>query len=361
MVCEQNQWLSEKEYLRQFRSKVAKQRIPLSGSIELTQRCNLRCVHCYLAENDTINRKNVKELTTRQWIDIIDEITEAGCLFLLITGGEPFLREDFGEIYRHAKNNGLVVTVFSNGTMITDCIIDLFHELPPQAVEISLYGATAPTYEKITAVRGAHAQCISGIEKLLEHRIRVKLKSVLMTLNRNEFYKIEDLAKKYDVDFRFDAAIFPRFNGDRAPVEMRIHPREAVEIEFSNQDRVQQWKDLLARMKSVHTTNSLYKCGAGQTAFHINAYGLLQPCVMASNFQYDLMAGDFSWGWRKFLSRIRDRKADSVSNCTQCDKSVLCGFCPAFFQLESGSEDVKVEYLCALGEYRLQAIEANCI
>ena len=79
-------------------------------------------------------------MNTARVLSVIDEITEAGCLSLLITGGEPLLRHDFSEIYRHAKKSGLLVTVFTNGTLITPAVIELFADLPPQIVEISLYG-----------------------------------------------------------------------------------------------------------------------------------------------------------------------------------------------------------------------------
>ncbi len=135
----------------------------------------------------------------------------------------------------HAKTNGLLVTVFTNGTLITDEIIQLFKDLPPQSVEISLYGATAPTYEKITGIKGSYKQCRNGIKNLLDHNINVKLKTILMTLNLHEFYDIENIAKNYGVNFRFDPAIFPCFNGNKAPVLLRVDPEEVVEKEFSNE------------------------------------------------------------------------------------------------------------------------------
>ncbi|MBW1897011.1 MAG: radical SAM protein, partial [Deltaproteobacteria bacterium] len=156
MECAQTGWLDNKEYLQRLRRKVTQERIPLSGSIDVTHRCNLRCVHCYLGEKQSHWEKRGKELSTAQWISIIDEITEAGCLHLLISGGEPLTRRDFAEIYSHARTNGLLVTVFTNGTLITDRVLELFRDLPPRIVEISLYGATAATYERVTRVKGSY-------------------------------------------------------------------------------------------------------------------------------------------------------------------------------------------------------------
>ena len=359
MDCAQTEWLSDKEYLQQFRKKVTVQRIPLTGSINLTHRCNLRCVHCYIGDKEVINGKREKELSTAQWISIIDQITDGGCLYLLITGGEPLLRKDFGDIYRHAKKNGLLVTVFTNGTLITDEIIELFSEWPPYVVEISLYGATAPIYEKITGIKGSYDKCRSGIERLLDHQINLRLKTILMTLNRHEFYDIENIAKKYDVKFRFDPAIFPCFDGNNTPVSFRVDPKEAVEKEFSDGDRAREWKDYFDRMKGFSVSASLYNCGAGLTNFNIDPYGNLQPCLMVMSPKYDLLNGIFSKGWQDVIPRIRERTVGITGACNQCEKITLCGFCPAFFEIENGAEDIYSEYLCELGQHRFQAIETD--
>jgi MoaA/NifB/PqqE/SkfB family radical SAM enzyme len=99
-------------------------------------------------------------MSTKTIQSLIDDITDAGCLYFLITGGEPLLREDFPTIYQHAKENGLIITIFTNGTLINDKIIALFNEFPPHEVEVSIYGATASVYEKITQVAGSFHKCL---------------------------------------------------------------------------------------------------------------------------------------------------------------------------------------------------------
>lgn len=354
MDCTQTSWLSNKEYLQEFQKRTIQQRIPLSGSLGLTHRCNLRCVHCYLGPLET--HLPYPEMTTEQVVSLLDEATEAGCLSLLITGGEPLLRKDFSVIYRHAKLNGLLVTVFTNGTLISDEIVGLFSDLPPYTVEITLYGATAPTYEKITRVKGSYERCLAGIRQLLVHDVNVRLKTILMTLNRHEFAAMEDMAKANGVNFRFDAAIFPRLDGDKAPLRLRVHPKEAIEKEIRDEDTLREWKEFFKRFEGTPLSNKLYQCGTGRTSFHIDPYGRLQPCLMATSYQYDLLKGDFSTGWREVIPRIREKKVGAASTCKDCEIWMLCGYCPAFFELETGAEDVCSDYLCAMGHYRSQAI-----
>lgn len=358
MDCFQTQTaeLTNEEYLREFNKKVVQQRIPVSGTIDLTDRCNLTCCHCYLGDQTGTRENPDKELSTSQWKALIDEMTEAGCLYLLITGGEPLLRKDFKEIYCHAKTHGLLVTVFTNGTLITEDILELFDEFTPKAVEVTLYGATSETYERITGVQGSYEKCLKGIRALIDHQINVKLKTILMNLNRNEFFDMETMAKEWGVKFRFDPAIFPGRKDDKEPVKLRVTAEEAIEKEFSDDHRAQEWKDFFERMQKLPFQDTLYQCGAGKTHFHIDAYGSLQPCLMVTDLNYNLTNGDFLTGWNEIFSSIRGKKTSDHNNCNRCQKRVLCGYCPGFFKLEKGTETIPSEYLCAMGHLRFEKI-----
>ena len=367
MNCSQTPWPTNEDYLRAFNKKVTQRRIPLSGTLALTHRCNLKCVHCYLGEQTSSSENLEKELDTTQWKHLIDEITEAGCLYLLITGGEPLLRDDFNDIYRHAKTNGLLVTLFTNGTLITENTLALFDELPPKTVEISLYGATRETYERITRVRGSYEKCIKNIRRLIDFKINVKLKTLLMRLNQHEFFDMENMAKAYGIKFRFDSAVFPGIDGDRAPLRLRVDVEDAVEKEFSDHHRLQQWKDYYMRMRDLPVSDNLYPCGAGLTHFHIDPFGNLQPCLMVTGLKYNLINGNtninsrFLTGWKKIIPRIREKKAGTDNPCYTCEKRTLCSFCPAFFKLENGKEDLCSEYLCAMGQLRFEKINEALI
>jgi radical SAM protein with 4Fe4S-binding SPASM domain len=350
-------WPSNAEFIREFNRRSAELRIPISGSLDLTYCCNLRCIHCYLGETSLRQRSPRHEMNTRQILSVIDEIADAGCLFLLLTGGEPLLREDFPEVYRHAKQRGLVTTVFTNGTLMSDRVLDLFEDFPPRMLEISLYGATAPTYEAITGVPGSYEKCLTGVRRLLERNITVRLKTILMTINRDEFFDIENVAKRFGVAFRFDAALFPCLDGNISPLNLRVSPQEAVEKEFSDQDRAEKWRRYAEKSRGPLPNEDLYNCGAGRTGFHIDPYGNLQPCLMANDIAYDLSKGSFLTGWDDVVGRVREKKAGAASACNRCEKRPLCGFCPPFAKLENGAEDRCSEYLCSLGHHRFMQLK----
>jgi radical SAM protein with 4Fe4S-binding SPASM domain len=197
---------------------------------------------------------------------------------------------------------------------------------------------------------------VRGIERLLERRLNVRLKTVLMRDNRQEFEAIRAMALRYGVKFRMDAEIFPRFNGDRSPLEQRVPPEEAVDLEFSDQTRFLQWVELFERAQGLPRTGTLYTCGAGMTHFHVDPCGYLRPCLMVQDLHYDLGQGGFLEGWKKAMPRIRKRKIPASSRCEGCSVKVACGFCPAFFRLENNNETMYSEYLCSIGQIRYQRI-----
>lgn len=357
--CAENEPIGDAEYMRRFSAGVTKMRVPLCGSIALTNACNLRCVHCYCGPSHPGPDIGEREMTTGSCLRILDEIKDAGCLYLLLTGGEPLLRPDFAEIYSRAKKNGLMVTLFTNGTLIDDAILGLLGDLPPRRVEISLYGATAATHDSITASVGSFDACRNGIERLLDRGIKVQLKTLLMTRNRHEFQSIEKMAKDYGTPFRFDACIFPSLGGRRQPVLLRVSPDEIARTDFADGQRLESWREYYATRSELPPTARLYGCGAGVNSFWIDAAGNLQPCVMVRRIRLNIIDAGFGPGWKRIVEQMDATVAGPDFECNGCSKKALCGYCPGFFELESGSEKERSEFLCAVGQRRFELLSAG--
>jgi MoaA/NifB/PqqE/SkfB family radical SAM enzyme len=341
----------QKEFSQRFRNAAIRDRIPLSGSIDITTRCNFSCVHCYLPPKSR-QTQGTEEQDTATVKNQLDQITEAGCLNLLITGGEPLFRKDFSEIYTHARENGLIVTVFTNGSLVKDEHIRLFTELPPAMIEITVYGATPKTYEAITGIKNAHKMVIDGINRLHTAKIRISAKTILMDLNVSEFKSIESMADRMGIPFRFDAAIVPRVDGDPSPLERRVQPETAVELEFQDHTRLNKWKDFLATQSRPQPSEKLFRCGAGSRSFHITAGGRLQPCMMAPEPSCGLKEQRFMEGWSNIISTIGDLTITRGHRCGACDLMTLCGYCPAITGLEDGCAASCLSFLCRMGQLR---------
>lgn len=341
--------ISSEQFEKEFFDKALSRRIPIGGGIELTYRCNLRCLHCYCMCNNEYN----KEMSYVEICKIIDQLANAGSLYLFITGGEPLLRYDFPEIYKYIKKKGILVTVFTNGTLMSNYLIHLFLDYPPFNIDLTLYGASQKTYEAITCVKGSFNQCMDGIEMLLKNNINFSLKTIVMKHNQDEVEKLKFFAQKLGVKFRFSSLIFPRLDGDKNTYTMRLSPKEVVNYDIEDSLRKQAWLELLSENNPPSYSEFLYLCGAALTTFHIDAGGHLCACVRERKHRYNLLNGSFQDGWNKFLfNNIRMRRASSNYKCSKCKYILVCDQCPAIFESENGDPEKCSEYICEIGHLR---------
>jgi radical SAM protein with 4Fe4S-binding SPASM domain len=347
--------LSEGQFLEALVRKLAAAEIPFSASIELTERCNLRCVHCLLGDQSLLQRRRSDELGTADWLGILDQIAALGTLRLLITGGDPLLRPDFADVYRHAKQLGLVVTVFTNGTMVTPELVELFRDLPPYAVEISLYGATAATHEAITGVPGSFQRCLDGIERLRSAGVDLGLKTILMKSNQHELDGIAALARSLGkLTFRFDTEIQGGFGGDRRPLAVRLEPEEAVRAELSCLETAKAWTDFIRRRERLKPApaDTLYSCGAGKSGFSVDPYGRLHPCLVVRHIAHDLRGATLAAGLAAIREQLAAHKTPLDFACSTCEDRTVCSACPAFALQELGIEDRPAAFQCSMTRIR---------
>jgi radical SAM protein with 4Fe4S-binding SPASM domain len=347
--------MDQVEWMEEYRRRLARRRVPISVTFELTRRCNLRCIHCYLGSQEAQQEAASGEMSTDHVKGIIDEIVAAGCLYLLLTGGDPMMRRDFGEIYRYAREQGLIVTVFCDGMLVDDAVIELFREFPPHMVEISIYGASEATYEKVTRVKGSFKRSLDGIRRLLDAGIQVGLKTILMTVNVHEIEAMREMADAMDVMFRMDAAIFPCMpTNDHGPLDLRVDPALAAAKELSDNEAERSWRKYMAERENLPPSESLFVCGAGVTGFSIDPFGYASPCLMMGHERYNLLERGVDAIWNEELSRLQDRVARPEYACSSCEMRAACTVCPAFNYLETGHEDVRSDYVCATTVARWQ-------
>jgi radical SAM protein with 4Fe4S-binding SPASM domain len=330
--------------------------VPVAGAIELTRRCNLRCVHCYLGAERSAAPAAAGELGTAAWLRVVDELADAGCLDLVLTGGEPLLSPAFAAVYTRARRAGLLVTLFSNGTLVDGRTVALLLDLPPARVEVSIYGATAPTHDAVTGVPGSFAGSLAACGRLAAAGLPLTIKTVVMTANLAEFDAMERLALGLGARWRFDPAIFPRLDGDRSPLALRVPAAEAARLDVADGGRARQWRECYERGRSGAPSPRLYTCGAGTTNFHVDPRGVLLPCVMSRRPAVALEPDGFARAWRRLVGEVAALHAPAGYRCNSCEKRNICGLCPPFFELESGAAGAPPPYLCDLGDKRRERI-----
>ena len=356
MECPHIPKISYGEFGKRLREKIAGKRLPLSGSLELTFRCNLKCVHCYLGDaRHGIPEK--EELSYPEISALVDQIVDEGCLWLLLTGGEPLLRPDFLDIYTYAKRKGLLITLFTNGTLVTPQMADYLQQWRPFRIEISLYGRTKETYEKVTGVPGSYERCLRGIDLLLERGLPLRLKTVAITLNKHEISATKEYADGLGLSFYFDPLINPGLDGEAGPTTFRLTPEEVLELDLADVERADELRGFCDRMqRPASEPEYTYVCGAGIRSFHIDPYGKLSLCLVSRSRSYGLREGSFHEGWHEFLPQVRYHKAGDHYVCSRCELISLCGQCPGWAELEHGDQQAKVEFLCRVAHLRAETL-----
>ena len=337
------------------------QRAPMQVSIEVTRRCPLECQHCYnnlpMGDQDARSR----EMTTEEHFKMLDELVEMGCFWLLYTGGEIFARKDFLEIYTYAKKKGFLITLFTNGTLISEKIADYLVEWPPFSIEITLYGRTRETYEALTQIPGSYDRCLRGIKLLRERGLPLKLKTVATSINKHEVTAMRQFAEEeLGVEFKFDGQVNPRIDCSQSPLAVRLTPEEVVALDMNAPKGVTEYQRLAKRdlenPPNLAKNDTVYFCGGGMNSFAINAHGEMGICVISQQDTFRVQEAGLKRVWEESLLQLRTRKRTQVTKCVQCRIQSLCGMCPANGEMENGDKESPVEFLCNVAHLRAAVI-----
>ena len=350
--------------------KLKARRAVMSFDLEITARCNLHCGHCYINLPANDQEARAKELTLQEIGGIADQAVALGAVWALISGGEPFLRPDFPEIYMTLKRKGLLVSVFTNATLLREDHISLFKKYPPRDIEVTVYGASSETYDSVTRRPGAFAAFTHGLNRLLESGVKVRLKAMALRSNFHELSQIADFCRSHTKDyFRFDPQLHLRFDRDEGRnaeiMAERLTPAEIVALERADGERftaLQKNCDTLISDEFTHYgCDHLFHCGAGNGSFNVGYDGKFRLCssLWAPQTLYDLRKGTLREAWEKLVPAIRDlrsQRPEFLERCRRCSIINLCLWCPAHSYLETGEMDTVVDYFCQVAHARAAAI-----
>lgn len=333
--------------------------IPISGTFELTPRCNFNCKMCYIHSCDC-NLLADKEISADKWISLGERVRDAGTVFLLLTGGEPLVRKDFPLIYREISKMGFVLSLNTNASLITDEYIELFRENVPHRVNISLYGASEETYESLCGMR-QFENVITNIRKLKEAGIQVKINSSITPYNCGDMERIFQISKELGVNVKMATYLYPpmRNSEDNKGVNTgRFSPLEAAEYKLKYErlksdkgEFLKKW-DNLQKGLSV-TENECFEpdeegdglhCRAGKTSYWIDWCGNMSHCGIIPSNKNNVFEKDFSQCWKNV--RENAEKIRLPRECKDCKYKSVCPSCGASCLCETGVYDKRPEYLC---------------
>ncbi len=329
-----------------------------NAQIELTYGCNLHCVHCY---TDCYNRPDLlkREMPYDQVIRTLDQLHEAGVLWICFTGGEIFLRRDFFTIYDYARSKGFLITLFTNGTLVTDSIADRLQANPPFCIEVSCHGATAETFDRVTQVRGSFVKFLHGVRLLVERGLPVKIKTKAMTLNQHELGQIQQLVESLGLRFQINATIYPRLDGDLTPTHYRLTPEEIVTLEWSGgeeEDRDTNCGSAATALLGPPADDRLFRCGCGTTQIHINAWGQAGACTWSGVERVDLATRSLPEAVTAVFEAVRQANYVQDTPCRSCHVYRFCDKMPANAEAENGDREHPVAHFCQTAFKRAEQV-----
>jgi len=304
--------------------------IPISVQLDITYRCNERCVHCYLDHDDH------GEMTTAEIKDVLDQLSDAGVFFLTLSGGEVLMRRDFFEIVEHARRLLFNVKVKTNGVMIREHEAGRIRELGVEQVQISVYSHRPEVHDAITKLPGSLKRTIASIRFLKSQGLKVVIANVLMANNLSDHRGVMALAKELEVSYTLDPTITPKMDGDTSVLALRIPGSELTQV-FRSKELVGNVEEFCAPPPPPgEDIMDGFPCSAGHTACYISPYGDVFPCV-----QFPLPSGNVRrqkfldiWNHSSQLKEVRSIRARDLPTCSTCAHVGTCTRCPGLAYME---------------------------
>ena len=334
-----------------FREAFA-EHIPVSMHLDITWRCDHKCVHCYL----TARRQ--PELTLAEYERILDEFAEAGVMSLLISGGDPFLRPDALDIIRAARQRQFDVKINTHGNFIDDAVADALAELGLHKVSLSVYSAFAEEHEAVTLIPGSHQKTLDAAARLRARGVAVNFKTPLMTHNRRGWHGVKALAETIGAQWQCDASIVNDDQSDFGVCSIGVHVTERM---------LAVMQSVADRRDEVHTVASLPEkatsdrtCSAGTLSGYLSPDGRLYPCINWRDAIGSLREDRFLDLWDHSATIARQReitRASYLKDCGGCTFQGKCSYCPGISHAETGDAGRRSAYVCERTHMTMGALE----
>jgi AdoMet-dependent heme synthase len=304
--------------------------VPISVQLDVTYRCNERCVHCYLDHEDH------GEMTTAEIKHLLDEMADAGVFSLTFSGGEIFLRKDFFELLEYSRQLMFCVKLKTNAIMIREREAARIRDLGVQSIQISIYSHRPEVHDAITLVPGSLKRSLDAIRFLKSQGLRVIMANVLMVQNMADYTGVRALAAELGVECTLDPTITPMMDGDRSVLSLGVD-QNALRQVFRDASLVGDVDEFCAVAAPANQSElESLPCSAGHTSCYVSPYGDVFPCV-----QFPLPTGNVRqqrfidiWRHSDAMNDVRSIRLKDLTTCTSCSHVSSCSRCPGLAFME---------------------------
>lgn len=357
----------ESEVERQLINLAEQKQIPINAGLEITPICNLYCEMCYVRQGLNTVKQNGGILPLQFWKNVASQLKKAGCFFILLSGGEPLLHPDFKELYSDLAKEGFSIRLNTNGTLVTDEIADLLATYLPRRVNITLYGSSNETYEKLCHVKKGFDKCMTGIKRLTDRNVPLCLNLTQVQANQSDYKEIIEFAKRNGIPMQVSSYVSVIGN-DLDLIEriksIRNTPYQAAKNDFIYQqykkgDQFAEWifsqQEYLNSSYYPEIDGCSLTCKAGKYSCWINWKGQMQACVDMDTPAFSLKDLPVQEAWDKLKNAIKE--LETHSECKNCKLKPLCNVCYANATNEK-KHCGSIDYLCQMAESKARIISS---
>lgn len=335
-------------------SEAAEKSVPLGGTFELTPLCNMNCKMCYIRMSKEEMEKTGRMRSAAEWLKIAEKAKEMGLLFLLLTGGEPFLYPEFWELYTKLKEMGIMVSINSNATMLDDETLEKLINNPPYRINVTIYGGCDNTYKELCRYDTGYTKATNAVRKLKKAGVNVKINGSITPFNCSDIDSCLNFAKEVQAPVQLGSYMFPpmrredkstgRFTAEEAGIYQAIIDKKRMES-----DELEATKSRIRTCNengSVNPFPTSFRCRAGRSSFWINWKGEMLACGMMENIVAHPFEQGFEQSWKYVNSTIKSITA--LKGCEGCKYTDICKICPAMAMAETGTFNGKPDYICTM-------------
>ena len=348
------------EYLH---NKAARLKLPLNGTFELTPLCNMDCKMCYIKTTKEDQEKQGRLRTAKEWLEIAQKMKDAGLVYLLLTGGEPFLHPEFKELFQGLHKMGFILSINSNGTLIDESIVEWLKETPPVRINMTIYGASDETYKRLCGNPKGFTQFKKVVHLLKEAGISIKLNCSVTPYNVDDLDAMFAFSREEQLLIQATSYMFPPMRKDSSMIgnNNRFTPEEAayqsarIEMLTNGKERfIKKVEDNDFEVPSLEECLDCtdkegegIRCRAGKCSFWVTWKGELLPCGMMSNQSVgNVFEIDFIEGWNELTKAVSEIRLPV--QCKECVLKEKCKACAAMVLTETGSYNQVPEYRCLM-------------
>lgn len=347
---------------RYLYGKAAANHTPISGTFELTPCCNMNCRMCYIRLSKAEQERTDRLRSAKEWMELGEVCRDAGMLFLLLTGGEPFLREDFREIYEYLYDLGLRISVNTNGTLITEDTVAWLEKRPPEKINVTLYGGFKETYRELCGYEAGYERAVRAILLLRVAGISVSINATYTQENEKDMEQIYGFAKEHNLPVRMTAYMFPpirKREGETWTEESRPSAKDAghvmwksMQLGCTKESWAEKREKLLSGVRLEEDEcpkDEKMRCMAGRSAFWITWNWNMRACGTMTAPSLPVTAEHFGEVWNNL--EIELERYVLPQKCSTCRLRPMCVVCGAAAQAEGQGDMSKTPYyICEMME-----------